>query len=140
MVFLKLILWYGTIALLVVVFLSMSLRTRVILGLVLGLLSGLVIGWLVLPLEYVDTDPSSLRIDFRTDYVLMTAAAYAGEGDIELAQVRLAALGPQPPSEIVAEAIAYAEENAFGQSDLQVLRQLAVGLRSVAPSAEIDSP
>jgi hypothetical protein len=118
----------------------MSLKTRIILGLTLGLLTGLLLGWLVLPLEYVDTDPSSLRIDFRTDYVLMTAAAYAGEGDIELAQVRLAALGPQPPSEIVADALAYAEENEFGQSDLQVLHQLAVGLRSVAPSAEIDSP
>jgi hypothetical protein len=123
-----------------VVFLAMSLKTRIILGLTLGLLTGLLLGWLVLPLEYVDTDPSSLRIDFRTDYVLMTAAAYAGEGDIELAQVRLAALGPQPPSEIVADALAYAEENEFGQSDLQVLHQLAVGLRSVAPSAEIDSP
>jgi hypothetical protein len=118
----------------------MSMRTRIILGVILGLLSGLLIGWLLLPLEYVDTDPSSLRIDFRTDYVLMTAAAYAGEGDIELAQVRLAALGPQPPSEFVTEAIAYAEENEFGQSDLQVLHQLAVGLRAVAPSAEIDSP
>jgi hypothetical protein len=119
---------------------SMSVRTRIILGVILGLLSGLLIGWLLLPLEYVDTDPSSLRIDFHTDYVLMTAAAYAGEGDIELAQVRLAALGPQPPSEFVTEAIAYAEENEFGQSDLQVLHQLAVGLRSVAPSAEIDNP
>jgi len=118
----------------------MNSRTRILLGIALGLLCGLLIGWLVLPLEYVDTDPSSLRIDFRTDYVLMTAAAYAGEGDIEWAQVRLAALGPQLPSEIVAEAIAYAEENAFGQSDLQLLHQLAVGLRAVAPSAEIDSP
>ena len=89
----------------------MKLRTRVFLGLALGLLSGLLIGWLVLPLEYVDTDPSSLRSDFRTDYVLMTAAAYAGEGDIGLAQVRLAALGPQPPSEIVAQAASKKAEN-----------------------------
>ncbi len=109
-------------------------------GLALGLLAGILLGWLVLPLEYVDTDPSSLRSDYRTDYVLMTAEAYAGEGDIELAQVRLAALGPQPPLEIVSQAIAYAEENEFGQSDLQVLNQLAVGLRSYSPTAEIESP
>lgn len=123
-----------------VAFHAMKLKTRVLLGLVLGLLAGLLLGWLVLPLEYVDTDPSSLRIDFRTDYVLMTAEAYTGEGDIELAQVRLAALGPLPPAEIVAQAITYAEENEFGQPDLQVLNQLAFGLRSVSPAAEIDSP
>jgi len=118
----------------------MTLKMRVLLGLALGLLAGLVLGWLFLPLEYVDTDPSSLRIDFRTDYVLMTAEAYTGDGDIELAQVRLAALGPLPPEEIVAQAIAYAKENGFGQSDLQVLNQLAFGLRSVSPAAEIESP
>jgi hypothetical protein len=124
----------------VVVFFAMTFRTRVLPGLALGLLAGILLGWLVLPLEYVDTDPSSLRSDYRTDYVLMTAEAYAGEGDIALAQVRLAALGPQPPLEIVSQAIAYAEENEFGQPDLQVLNQLAVGLRSYSPTAEIESP
>jgi hypothetical protein len=133
-------LFYGEFVVLVVVFQTMKARMRVILGLVLGLLTGLLLGWLFLPLEYVDTDPSSLREDFHTDYVLMTAEAYAGEGDIQMAQIRLAALGPQPPSQIVADAIAYAEQSEFGQTDLQVLNQLAVGLRSFSPTAEIEGP
>ncbi|MGD8814871.1 MAG: hypothetical protein PVI78_10400 [Anaerolineales bacterium] len=118
----------------------MSSRTRLLLGAVIGLAVGLLMGWIVLPLEYVDTDPSSLRADFRTDYVLMTGEAYTSEGDILSAQMRLAALGPQPPAQIVAEAITYAEENEYGETDLQILNDLAIGLRSISPTAEIDAP
>ena len=103
----------------------MRTRTRLLIGAVLGLVTGILLGWIVLPLEYVDTDPSSLRADFRTDYVLMTGEAYEGEGDILLAQMRLAALGPQPPAQIVAQAIAYAEENDYGEPDLEILNNLA---------------
>jgi hypothetical protein len=118
----------------------MKTRTRLLLGAVLGLVTGILLGWIVLPLEYVDTDPSSLRADFRTDYVLMTGEAFKGEGDILLAQMRLAALGPQPPAQIVAQAIAYAEENDYGETDLEILNNLAIGLRSISPTAEIEAP
>lgn len=118
----------------------MSTRTRLLIGAVLGLVTGILLGWIVLPLEYVDTDPSSLRADFRTDYVLMTGEAYEGEGDILLAQMRLAALGPEPPAQIVAQAIAYAEENDYGEPDLEILNNLAIGLRSISPTAEIEGP
>ena len=130
----------GVFPLPMVVFPAMTFKTRVVLGLAIGLLAGLILGWLLLPLEYVDTDPSSLRADFRTDFVLMTAESYAGEGDIEHAQIRLAVLGPQPALEIVSDAIAYAELHEFGQSDLQLLNQLAVGFRSFSPTAEIEGP
>jgi hypothetical protein len=118
----------------------MKTRTLLLLGAVLGLVTGTLLGWIVLPLEYVDTDPSSLRADFRTDYVLMTGEAYEGDGDILLAQMRLAALGPEPPAQIVAQAITYAEENDYGEADLEILGNLAIGLRSVSPTAEIEGP
>ena len=33
-------------------------------------------GWVVNPVEYIDIAPESPRVDYKTDYVLMTAEAY----------------------------------------------------------------
>jgi hypothetical protein len=101
---------------------------------------GLLYGWIIRPVEYVDTAPASLRQDYRVDYVLMIAEAYTGEGDLELARVRLASLGPQPPINFVIAAIEYGVEADFNQNDLQTLNRLAVELRSMPSSAEIDRP
>lgn len=108
-----------------------------LLGLAFGAALAVVYGWLIQPVEYVDTSPDSLRADFRTDYILMTAEAYAGDQDLNLARVRLAALGPQPPEQYAAQAIDYALQHSFGATDLQLLSQLAADLRT---PAEIGSP
>jgi hypothetical protein len=113
---------------------------RFALGAVIGLAIGMIYGWIINPVEYVDTTPGSLREDYRTDYILMVAEAYAGDGDLDLAQVRLAALGPEPPAEIVVRAIEFGVENQFARLDLETLNLLAISLRSASPTAEITSP
>lgn len=113
---------------------------RFVVGLVLGITLGLLYGWLIEPVEYVDTTPDSLRADYRADYVLMVGEAYLGDGDLSLAQMRLAALGPQPPSDLVIEAIQYGVDHDFSRTDLETLNRLAVALRTLAPTAEISSP
>lgn len=100
------------------------------LGLILGLFSSLLYGWLVRPVEYVDTSPDTLREDFRTDYVLMVAESFHGEQDLELARIRLAALGPELPLLYVDNAIDYAAELGFSSLDIQVLAELAESLDS----------
>jgi hypothetical protein len=110
---------------------------RFLIGVALGLVLGLGYAWRIQPVAYYDTAPDSLRQDYRVDYVLMVAQSYQGEGDLRLALLRLAALGPQPPAEIVEDAAAYAGANGFGQVDRQVLRQLADDLRSIPSSPEI---
>jgi len=124
---------YGTIR-------TMSSRLlRFLIGLALGVVLGLGYAWRIQPVAYYDTAPDSLRQDYRVDYVLMVAQSYQGEGDLRLALLRLAALGPQPPAEIVEDAAVYAEANGFGQVDREVLRQLADDLRSIPSSPEIGS-
>ena len=54
--------------------------------------------------------------------------------------MRLAALGPQPPVDIVIEAINYAVDHDFNRPDLETLNLLAVRLRSIPPSPEIGGP
>ena len=121
-------------------FVMISKNSRLLIGLIIGLTAGLIYGWTLRPVEYVDTSPDSLRIDYRTEYVMMVAEAYASDDDLALAQIRLAALGPQPPLDIVIEAIDYAVDNEFNRTDLETLNHLAVQLRSIPPSPEISGP
>ncbi len=114
--------------------------TRIAIGLILGLLLGLIYGWLVRPVEYVNTSPDALRVDFRTDYVLMTAEAYGDGGDLDLARFRLAALGPLPPGEYATQAIDYALQQNFSRDDVERLNKLAIALRSLPDSGEIRQP
>jgi len=117
-----------------------SKGSRLLTGLIIGLAAGLIYGWTLRPVEYIDTTPDSLRADYRTDYVLMVAEAYASDYDLDLAQMRLAALGPQPSADIVIEAINYAVDHDFIRPDLETLNRLAVQLRSIPPSPEIGGP
>ena len=65
----------------------------VFLALLLGFGAGLAYAWVISPLQVVDAVPSALRDDFKDQYRSAIAAAYAGAGNIERAQARLALLG-----------------------------------------------
>lgn len=106
----------------------------------LGAVMGMLYGWLISPVQYVDTAPDSLRIDYRTDAVLMAAEAYKTEQDLSLAVRRLALLGSQPPQEIVQQAIAFGVEFKYAASDLALMQALHDGLRSWNPSQEVPIP
>lgn len=67
------------------------------LGLAIGGSLGLYLGWVAWPTEFVDADPSILREDYRRDYTLMIAHAYALDGDLSAAQRRLYTLGDEEP-------------------------------------------
>jgi hypothetical protein len=117
-----------------------STPVRVLIALVLGLAVGLIYGWLVQPVTYVETSPDSLRVDYRTDYVLMVAETYTGPQSLDTAQRRLASLGPQPAAEIVQQALDYARSNHFSQDDLARLSTLARAVEALPSSSEIGGP
>jgi hypothetical protein len=107
---------------------------------VVGLALGLLYGWVLRPVEYYDTAPDSLRIDYRVDYVLMVAEAYQAEGDAARALERLAALGPFDPQELLAQATGYASDSGFAREDLARLHSLADALLSASASPAIGVP
>ena len=117
-----------------------SVLSRLLVGLALGLVIGLLYGWVIRPVEYIDTTPNTLRDDYRTDYVLMVAEAYAGDEDLDSALIRLAALGSQPPLDIVLDAIDHSIEMEQNRADLEILNQLANQLRELLPAPEIGGP
>lgn len=69
----------------------------VVIGLALGAALGLYLGWVAWPTEFVDADPSILRDDYKQEYTLMIAHAYALDGDLPAAQRRLYSLGGEAP-------------------------------------------
>jgi len=102
----------------------------IVLALIIGIGLGLAYGWFIDPVEYFDLTPDTLRADYKTDYVLMTAEAYRVEQDPGLAARRLAILGAQSPSAIATEALDYARENSFPDSDIAILQELVTAMQA----------
>lgn len=113
----------------------MSRWIRFFLAILVGVLAGLFYGWFINPVEYVDTTPDSMRIDYKSDYVLMVAEAFSVEKDPALAARRLVLLGPKSPDEITREAILFAESQGYTDADVALMRSLANALEAVIPSA-----
>jgi hypothetical protein len=106
-----------------------------------GLAFGLLYGWVLSPVQYVDTTPADLRADFKADYTLMVAETYASEQNLDLAARRLASLGSQPPAEIATTALAFARQNGYAPEDLELLQTLTLALQTwQAPGSSGSQP
>ena len=114
----------------------MSRRVWFILAILAGISLGLVYGWLINPVQYVETSPDTLRSDYKTDYVLMVAEAYRAEGDVDLAARRLAFLGNTPPLEVVHQAVVLAGQSGYSPKDVDLMVKLAQVLETWSPSLQ----
>jgi len=110
---------------------------HLITGVVIGLLIGIALSAWVIPVGYVNTDPSALREEDRQDYRVMIAQAYLAEGDAGRALTRLRLLNEDNPSEIL---IAQAQQMlADGESETQA-RALALLAAAVTDPALAVTP
>jgi hypothetical protein len=69
------------------------LYTAIAAGVVGLLLGWMFLGWVVWPVSYTDSDPSSLRQDFKEDYARMAVDSYTKNTDRLLAKTRFDNLG-----------------------------------------------
>ncbi len=111
----------------------MSRWLLLLIAVIVGIALGLAYGWMVDPVQYTDVTPDVLRIDFRTDYVLMVAEAYQAEQDPGLAARRLAVLGSEPPALIAGEAYNFARQAGYPADDLNLMQELTVALQAWQP-------
>ncbi|OGO60290.1 MAG: hypothetical protein A2032_02580 [Chloroflexi bacterium RBG_19FT_COMBO_49_13] len=118
----------------------MSRSTKFMIAILLGAVAGLFYGWVVNPVEYVDIAPESLRVDYKTDYVLMIGEAYQVDHDLGLAVRRLAVLGSSAPTDIVANALSYALQHEYASQDLSLLQLLGESLLTWNPNMEVPTP
>jgi hypothetical protein len=122
----------------------MSRWTKFLFVIILGAAAGMVYGWFINPVKYVDISPDSLRVDYKTDFVLMVAEAFHAENDISAAIHRLALLGDTAPTDMVDNAIRYASQvdsktgqTLYSPQDLELLQALVDAVRSWNPSLEV---
>jgi len=118
----------------------MSRWIKFLIAIAVGLSLGLLYGWLVSPVEYIDTTPDTLRADYRLDYVLMVAETYQAERNLELAARRLAMLGSQPPADIVAGGLETAIQIGLPENDRTLIQELGTALLDWTPNSGSSPP
>ena len=106
----------------------------ILLSVAAGIGLGLLYGWVVDPVHFVDLTPDTLRADYRADYILMVAEAYQSDKDADLAARRLAIFGSDPPAGIAAQALQFGPLAGFSPSELTALEELVAALRAWQPS------
>ena len=92
-----------------------------------GLGLGVYLGWVVFPVQSGDAPPAALEQSIKDDYVLMVAAAWAGDGDRQAAQARLDSLDVDNSAEVRAAAARLAGAG-YNAADLERLEALAQAL------------
>ncbi len=108
-----------------------------VLGLVLGGLLGLYLGWFQFPRDAYRGDMTELAQSFRDDYAVMIAAGYAADGDLQGALDRLSRLRvddiPRYVQQLTDRVIA---SSARDIHDIRLLVALARGLGRLTPAME----
>lgn len=66
-----------------------------------GFGTGLLFAWVISPIRYIDTNPSTLRADFKDQFRIAIAASYASDNNLDRAKARLALLGDSNPVEVL---------------------------------------
>jgi hypothetical protein len=95
----------------------------------LGLVVGLIYGWIINPIKAAQVTPASLRADYKADYVLMVAEIYHADSNLEQAVSRLGMLGSQPPGQIAAEGLLTARSLGYAPADLALMENLYQALQ-----------
>lgn len=107
-----------------------------------GAAGGLLLGWFVIPGgPTTGTTPESLRADYRTDLVLMTAEIYKQDGDPAAAANQLIEFNSGlSPLRTVQQAILSGQELGYASADIELMARLYQGLQGWTPPTETSQP
>ena len=107
---------------------------KFLLAILAGLILGTIYGWAINPRAPSSSTLSSMRADYKNDYVLMVAAIYKTDNDISAATEALTLLGGTSLLRTVQEALINAQDLNYSQSDMELLAQLALDIQSIENS------
>lgn len=109
-----------------------------LLGLVIGAALGLFYGWVISPVQYTETDPSTLSAADKQQYLALVASAYKVDHNLDRARLRLAKL--KDPNTITT-LTALAQQMAANGEDASALAVLASdlsgGLQPVGSATQV---
>ena len=110
-------------------------------AIMLGLLAGLYYGWVVNPVEGLQTNSDVLRQDYFSDYVLMVAEIYQSEQNSDLAIGRLDFLKSENPLHAISKALTFSSEEEYPAKDIELITDLDKAIRIWDPRLiETESP
>lgn len=115
---------------------ELTLSSRLLLivagvGLIAGIVAGLVLGWLVWPVQIANVDATDLKPSSQDEMIVLIANAYALDHDLPRAQERLAQL--RDPKVVDRVAALAKQSNTKKQSDAINLAILAIALGNTDP-------
>jgi hypothetical protein len=105
-------------------------------GLATGILAGLILGYVVFPVEYIDSPMSNLAQRYKDDYTVMVAKGFADERDVEGALQRLAVLGVENVPEYVQSVTERYITNSRDVEEIRYLVILSEGFGRLTPIME----
>src|SRR5258708_35840150 len=110
----------------------------IVVGAAIGAGIGLVIGWYVAPVQYVNSRLSDLDQRYKDDYTVMVAAAYQVDGDLNEAIRRLQPLGASNIPVYVRDVTErYISESGTGnENDIRTLVVLSRALGYYTPARQ----
>ncbi len=112
---------------------TLIVAVLVILGLAAGVALGLLLGWVVMPVKYVDTSIADLQVDHKEEFILLVGSAYALDHDLEKAQARLDELEAPNVKAWVAELADRYIREGRDEADVRGIVELADGLGVASP-------
>ncbi|MCS6906809.1 MAG: hypothetical protein RML93_02875 [Anaerolineales bacterium] len=113
---------------------------RFVIAIALGAAAGIGYGWVLAPAPAAEHAASDLRIDYRSDVVLMVAEAYASDQNLAAALARLSFLNHPQPAEVIQEAIHFGERYGYSDTDLQKMRSLLAAIETLTPLVGTSAP
>jgi hypothetical protein len=113
---------------------------RFLIAILVGAGIGLAYGWLIAPAQYRETTPENLRVDYKTDYVLMVADAYQKDANLDQALRQLAALGGTSPVDTVYQAVLFAQKVGYAPLDIDRIQALLNSLQAQTTAVRTPRP
>jgi hypothetical protein len=117
---------------------SPRFRTQALLGAIAGIATGLLIGWVLWPVEYTQTTPVSLDQDSKDTYVSMVAEAFVVENSLENAKARIQALRSGEPDVLVSELLARRKASGVHGEETDCLIRLADALSETTKTGQAE--
>ena len=102
-------------------------------GIILGIGLALLIGWVLFPVIRYNDSPAAMRKDYRDEYIRLTALAYQSDGNLALAEERLAALSPVAPTEPLVALVQQWIDEGRSHALIAPLANLAHDMRADTP-------
>ena len=107
---------------------SLASTSLLLVGLLVGIGSGLYYAWIVEPVSFTQVSPGRLEESLRRDYLYLISQGFANDGNVARARQRLASLGSEDMAEMVADELALYVRTGRSAADVANMAQLAAAL------------